>query len=140
MDSVQEIGRSQNCWEGLEKRLSWGELWARQSRTSKQVGTVLTDEGQHLEMLMLEMAASGIASCVCSLENRQPLHYGTFIYTATELVTGHWHAAADSHSCQERQPEDGLHLSLLCKSCMSLNSHSSTFAIRDSGICSFLAL
>lgn len=78
----------------------------------QQVGTVLlTDEVRHLELL-LETAASGVASCVCSLENRQPLRYGTSICTATELVTGHWHAAADSHACQDRQPKKTVSISL----------------------------
>lgn len=126
MDSAQEIGCLQDCWLGEEALM--GSALSNAEPSHQEVGIVLTDEAQHLE-LQLKMAASGTSCFVCRLEDRHPLYYGAFICTATELVTGHWHAAADSHTCQERQPENIFHLyfaDLL-----------SPFAIRDPGTCSF---
>lgn len=82
----------------------------------QEVGIVLTDEARRLELL-LKMAASGTSCFACGLENRRLLYPGAFICTATELVTGHWHDAADSHTCQERQPENIFYLCFVNLEC-----------------------
>lgn len=68
---------------GLEKRLLWGAL-GNAELSHQEVGIALTDEAQHLELL-LKMAASGTSCFVCSLENRHPRYCGAFICTAPEL-------------------------------------------------------
>lgn len=107
MDSAQEIGCLQNCWLGGEALL--GSALGSAEQSHQEVGIVLTDEARHSELL-LKMAASGTSCFVCGLEKRHRLYSGAFICTATEPVAGHWHAAADSHTCQERQPENIFHI------------------------------
>lgn len=89
---------------GLEKRLLWGALWAMPSRATEKLA-LFSQRRLGIGAAAEDGSFRNILFCLQPGE-QAPTSPWSFHLHSLRAVTGHWRAAADSRTCQERQPEN----------------------------------